>query len=77
MDAGREPLVELINPAARTDPKLLGAASEVRAALAATAHDQTGWATSDVIASRIDLPTAVGSAAAGDGRGRRHGPFDS
>ena len=35
---------ELINPAARTDPKLLGAAGEVRAALAAAAHDQTGWA---------------------------------
>ena len=50
---------ELINPAARTDPKLLGAASEVRAALAAAAHDQTGWAAADVIASRIDLPTAV------------------
>ena len=50
---------ELINPAARTDPKLLGAASEVRAALAAAAHDQTGWAAADVIAARIHVPTAV------------------
>ena len=50
---------ELINPAVRTDPKLLGAASEVRAALAATAHDQMGWATADVIAARLNLPTAV------------------
>ena len=51
---------ELINPAARTDPKLLGAASEVRAAIAAAAHDQTGWAAPDMIASRIHLPIAVG-----------------
>ena len=51
---------ELINPAGRTDPKLLGAAGEVRAALAAAAHNQTGWATHDVIASRIHLATAVG-----------------
>jgi hypothetical protein len=50
---------ELINPAARTDPKLLGAAGEVRAALAAAAHDQMGWAAAEVIASRLNAPTAL------------------
>jgi len=50
---------ELITPAARTDPKLLGAASELRAALTAVTHDQTSWAAAEVIASRIHLPTAV------------------
>jgi hypothetical protein len=50
---------ELINPAARTDPKLVGAAGEVRAAIAATAYEQTSFATADLIASRIDLPTAA------------------
>ena len=50
---------ELIDPAARTDPKLLGAASEVRAALAAAAHDQLGWAAAEVIAARLNVPTAV------------------
>jgi hypothetical protein len=50
---------ELINPALRTDPKLLGAASEIRAVLAATTHDQMGWATADVIATRLNLPTAI------------------
>jgi hypothetical protein len=50
---------ELISCAARTDPPLLGAAGEVHAAIAATAHHQTGWATGDLIASRLDLPTAV------------------
>jgi len=50
---------ELISPPARTDPPLLGAAGEVHAAIAATAHHQTGWATGDLIASRLDLPTAV------------------
>ena len=59
MDAGCEPLVELIDPAARTDPKLLGAASEARAALAAAAHDQLGWAAAEVIAARVNVPTAV------------------
>jgi hypothetical protein len=44
---------ELINPAARTDPKLVGAAGEVRA------YEQTSFATADLIASRIDLPTAA------------------
>ena len=36
---------ELTSPASRTDPALVAAASEVRAAIAATATNQTGWAT--------------------------------
>ena len=50
---------ELTNPARRTDPALVGAASEVRAAIAAAATDPTGWATSDQLASRLDLPKTV------------------
>ena len=47
---------ELTNPASRTDPALVGAASEVRAAIAAAATNPTGWATPDQLASRVDLP---------------------
>jgi hypothetical protein len=36
---------ELTSPASRTDPALVAAASEVRAAIAATATNQAGWAT--------------------------------
>jgi hypothetical protein len=50
---------ELTSPASRTDPALVGAASEVRAAIAATATNQAGWATPDQLASRLDLPTIV------------------
>jgi hypothetical protein len=50
---------ELTNPASRTDPALVGAASEVRAAIAATATNQAGWATPDQLASRLDLPHIV------------------
>jgi hypothetical protein len=50
---------ELTNPASRTDPALVGAASEVRAAIAATATNQAGWATPDQLASRLDLPNIV------------------
>jgi hypothetical protein len=50
---------ELTNPASRTDPTLVAAASEVRAAIAAAATNPTGWATADQLASRIDLPDAV------------------
>ena len=50
---------ELTNPASRTDPALVGAASEVRAAIAAAATNPTGWATPDQLASRLDLPKAV------------------
>jgi hypothetical protein len=50
---------ELTSPASRTDPALVAAASEVRAAIAATATDQYGWATPDQLASRIDLDNTV------------------
>jgi hypothetical protein len=50
---------ELTNPASRTDPTLVGAASEVRAAIAAAATNPTGWATPDQLASRLDLPKTV------------------
>jgi hypothetical protein len=46
---------ELNGPASRTDPALARAAGEVRAALAATAATQTGWATPDQLADRLDL----------------------
>ena len=50
---------ELTSPASRTDPALVGAASEVRAAIAAAATNPTGWATPDQLASRLDLPETV------------------
>jgi hypothetical protein len=50
---------ELTSPASRTDPALVAAASEVRAAIAATATNRTGWATPDQLASRVDLNNAV------------------
>lgn len=50
---------ELTSPANRTDPALVGAASEVRTALAATATTPTGWATPDQLASRVGLPKTV------------------
>jgi hypothetical protein len=50
---------ELTSPASRTDPRLAAAASEVRAAIAATATNQNGWATPDQLASRIDLANTV------------------
>jgi hypothetical protein len=50
---------ELTNAASRTDPALVAAASEVRAAIAAAATNPTGWATPDQLASRLDLPKTV------------------
>jgi len=50
---------ELTSPASRTDPALVGAASEVRAAITATATNQTGWATPEQLADRVDLSKAV------------------
>jgi hypothetical protein len=50
---------ELTNPASRTDIALVGAAGEVRAAIAAAATNPTGWATPDQLASRVDLPKTV------------------
>ena len=52
---------ELTNPASRTDPALVGAASELRSAIAATATNQGGWATADQLATRVDLPATVRS----------------
>jgi hypothetical protein len=52
---------ELTNPASRTDPALIGAASELRSAIAATASNQGGWATPDQLAIRVNLPAAVRS----------------
>ena len=50
---------ELTGPASRTDPALVGAASEVRAAIAGAATNPTGWATAEQLASRLDLPETV------------------
>jgi hypothetical protein len=50
---------ELTNPASRTNIALVGAAGEVRAAIAATATNPTGWATADQLASRVALPEMV------------------
>jgi hypothetical protein len=50
---------ELTTPASRTDPTLVAAAGEVRAAIAATATNPTGWATPDELASRVDLTNIV------------------
>jgi hypothetical protein len=50
---------ELTNPASRTDPSLVSAAGEVRAAIAAIATNQTGWATPDQLSGHIDLPKSV------------------
>jgi hypothetical protein len=50
---------ELTSPASRTNPALVAAASEVRAAIAATATTQNGWATPDQLASRVDLVNTV------------------
>jgi hypothetical protein len=46
---------ELTSPDSRADPALARAASEVRAAISATACSPTGWATPDQIAGRVDL----------------------
>jgi hypothetical protein len=50
---------ELTSPASRTDPALVAAASEVRAAIAATATNQAAWATPEQLAVRLDLSRAV------------------
>jgi hypothetical protein len=50
---------ELTNPASRTDPALVGAASELRSAIAAAASNRGGWATLDQLATRVDLPATV------------------
>jgi hypothetical protein len=50
---------EFTTAASRTDPALVEAASELRAAIAAAVANQTGWATPDQIAARIDLPATA------------------
>jgi hypothetical protein len=50
---------ELTNPGSRTDRALVGVASELRSAIAATATNQGGWATPDQLATRVDLPATV------------------
>jgi hypothetical protein len=50
---------ELTTPASRTDPALVEATSQLRVAIRAAVANQTGWATPEQIAGRIDLATAV------------------
>ena len=50
---------ELTTHASRTDPALVEAASQLRAAIRTAVANQTGWATPEQIASRIDLPATV------------------
>ena len=50
---------ELTSPECRVDPLLVRAASQVRATVAATATNATGWATPDEIAGRVDLTRAM------------------
>jgi hypothetical protein len=50
---------ELTTPASRTDQALVEPASERRAAIGATVGNQTGWATPDQMAGRIDLPATA------------------
>ena len=50
---------ELTGQDSRINPALAGVASEVRAAISATACNPTGWAAPDQIAGRIDLKRAV------------------
>jgi hypothetical protein len=50
---------ELTTPASRTDLALVEAASQLRAAIRAAVANQTGWATPDEIAGRIDLPATA------------------
>ena len=56
MESHGEALGELTSAASRTDPALVTAASEVRAAIATAATNQAGWATPDQLANRLDLP---------------------
>lgn len=49
---------ELATPAARTDPALVAAANELRAAIHEVTHDKTTPAHPDVIAGRVDLGEA-------------------
>jgi hypothetical protein len=46
---------EMTSPADRTDPDLVHAAGELRAAVREVAHDKTTWARPQVMAARVDL----------------------
>jgi hypothetical protein len=50
---------ELTTPASRTDPALVEAAVQLRAAIRAAVAAETGWATPEQIAERIDLPATA------------------
>jgi hypothetical protein len=50
---------ELTTPASRTDPALVEAAGQLRAAIRTAVANQTGWATPDETAGRIDLPATA------------------
>jgi hypothetical protein len=50
---------EMTAPADRTDPDLVGAAGELRAAVREVAHDKTTWAPPEVMAGRVDLGEAA------------------
>ena len=50
---------EMTTPADRTDPDLVGAAGELRAAVREVAHDKTTWARPEVMAGRVDLGQAA------------------
>ena len=49
----------LVGPDGTTDPALIRAAAETRAAIKATAWTSTGWAEPEQIARRVDLPQTV------------------
>jgi hypothetical protein len=63
---------ELTSPASRTDPALVGAASEVRAAIAAAATNPTGWATPEQLASPPRPPRRCQVPSSQHGRIDRH-----
>jgi hypothetical protein len=50
---------ELTTAASRTDPALVEAAGQLRTAIRAAVGTETGWATPDQIAGRIDLPATI------------------
>ncbi len=50
---------ELTTAASRTDPALVEATSQLRAAIGGAVANRTGWATAEQIAGQIDLPATV------------------
>ena len=47
------------SPTGRTDPNLVRAGSDIRTAIAATAHTPTGWASPERLAEQVDLAKTV------------------